>query len=123
MISFFKHGEWVEVMIDDRLLVLGKAVNRMYQQTKYCMAGCVDSAGNPSDEFWLPLLEKAYAKMHGGYEKLHGGKQTYAARDLCGAAPQTFSQGSEAYEELTDETNFQKRSGCPSPNAEQTVQV
>ena len=47
--NFWRLGEWVEVIIDDRLPMYGAAL--FYGGNKT----------NP-DEFWLALLEKAYAK-------------------------------------------------------------
>ncbi len=46
--NFWRFGEWVMVIIDDRLPTLkGKLI---YGQSK------------DPEEFWVPLLEKAYAK-------------------------------------------------------------
>ena len=38
------------------------------------------------DEFWIALMEKAYAKMVGTYEALEFGSPTSALVDLSGAA-------------------------------------
>ncbi|XP_073527911.1 calpain-13-like [Phyllobates terribilis] len=54
---FWHLGEWMDVVIDDRLPFLdGKYLSLQ------------PSCGN---EFWPCLLEKAYAKFLGSYEKLH----------------------------------------------------
>ncbi|XP_035690519.1 calpain-10-like [Branchiostoma floridae] len=68
--AFWKFGKWTEVTVDDRLpcrdgrLVYSRCANRCH--------------------FWLPLLEKAYAKLHGCYEAIVAGQVCDALVDLTG---------------------------------------
>ncbi|VUC32801.1 unnamed protein product [Clonostachys rosea] len=95
---FFRDGEWVPTVIDDNLYlteedygksggiydVSGKHTKqwrKRYQtgsEALYC-GKCEDE-----DETWLPLLEKAYAKVHGDYMAIEGGWVGDAVEDLTG---------------------------------------
>lgn len=68
---FSKDGEWHVVTVDDRL-------------------PC-DASGRPAfarsrhpDEFWISILEKAYAKLHGSYANIQSGHTREALADLTG---------------------------------------
>ncbi|KAM3931806.1 calpain-10 [Leptodactylus fuscus] len=74
---FWRFGHWVEVSIDDLLPCLGH---------KLCFSHCQDQ-----DAFWLPLLEKAYAKLHGCYEALWAGQVADALVDLTGGLVERWS--------------------------------
>lgn len=63
---FWKFGEWVDVIIDDRLPVNER------NELIYCH-NCKDK-----NEFFGPLLEKAYAKLACCYEFLNSGDPTVA---------------------------------------------
>lgn len=76
--QFFKNGRWQHVMVDTRI--------PYNPQTKTPLYGRCDQ----SDEFWVPLMEKAYAKLHGTYEKLHGGSISESMVDLTGGVSEKF---------------------------------
>jgi hypothetical protein len=41
-------------------------------------------------ETWVPLVEKAFAKLHGNYAALDGGQSGEAVEDLTGYVPNRF---------------------------------
>jgi calpain len=69
---FFKNFKWRYILIDDRI--------PCYKSTKLpCFGKCRDL-----HETWVPLIEKAYAKLHGSYESLISGFIDDALTDLSG---------------------------------------
>ena len=51
----------------------------------YCYARCSDA-----NEFWVALIEKAYAKLHGSYEGIEGGMPIEAMVDLTGGLAERY---------------------------------
>ncbi|XP_009698201.1 PREDICTED: calpain-13, partial [Cariama cristata] len=74
---FWQYGDWVDVVIDDRLPFLNGRYLSVQPRT--------------SNEFWPSLLEKAYAKLRGSYQNLHGGYLSDALVDLTGGVQVQFS--------------------------------
>nr|XP_060640323.1 calpain-12-like [Anolis sagrei ordinatus] len=68
--QFWHYGKWVDVVVDDRLPVLDGELHF--------------AVGNDSHDFWMPLLEKAYAKLYGSYHAIVGGFLNEAFVDLTG---------------------------------------
>lgn len=73
---FWQWGRWIEVKVDDRLPTRGDRPAHMH---------CAQI-----DVYWAALLEKAYAKLYGGYAFLKYGTIGRALQDLTGAVVQRF---------------------------------
>ncbi|KFH66966.1 hypothetical protein MVEG_07490 [Podila verticillata NRRL 6337] len=73
---FFKDGDWVSTVVDDQLFYKIDPLTR--KRTLY-FSSCREER-----ESWLPLMEKAYAKIHGDYETLTGGFTSEGIEDLTG---------------------------------------
>ena len=120
---FFRDGEWISEVIDDRLCLQSGDDERAAYQTEFLLrvTGEKDIRKTPislmtygkdyglqflpkefreslrkgsnalyfascrtSNETWLPLLEKAYAKAHGDYQAIEGGFPGEGIEDLTG---------------------------------------
>ena len=70
------NGVWEDVILDDHAP---------------CNAnGKLDFNTSKTNELWVVLLEKAWAKVHGGYLNIEAGLTREALRDLTGASAKTF---------------------------------
>ncbi|KAF1850642.1 cysteine proteinase [Cucurbitaria berberidis CBS 394.84] len=95
---FYRDGIWIWTVVDDNLYLNYSdfdAYGDRYdptgaKETRYkknnqtgsealYFASCADE-----NETWLPLLEKAYAKVHGDYDAIAGGYSGEAVEDLTG---------------------------------------
>ena len=96
---FFRDGEWTYTLVDDFVyarevnlgLMAAKPHNSIEQRSKAYRATYLTGSSallfakcRSSTRTWLPLLEKAYAKVHGDYEALEGGFGSEGMHDLTG---------------------------------------
>lgn len=70
-------GIWEEVVMDDQIPCVRSTGKVAFNNTR-------------NGELWVILLEKAWAKAHGGYFNIAAGLSREALRDLTGASAKTF---------------------------------
>lgn len=94
--QFFKNGRWQFVTVDTRIPYNPSTKTPLYG---YC--------ANP-DEFWVPLIEKAYAKMHGSYQILCDGKIEEALVDMTGGVAEKYDLKNPETKQAVDSGQFWK---------------
>ncbi|KAF4471521.1 hypothetical protein FALBO_1564 [Fusarium albosuccineum] len=100
---FYRDGGYVSTVVDDNVYLAeedysgsayGSTRKRANRHRSHKQSGSnalfFARCGNPN-ETWLPLLEKAYAKIHGDYQALDGGWAGTAIEDLTGGITSTIA--------------------------------
>ncbi|CAD5118343.1 DgyrCDS7053 [Dimorphilus gyrociliatus] len=80
---FWRFGEWKDVVVDDRLPTIDGQLIFTYS--------CKEN------EFWIPLIEKAYAKLCGSYGSLDKGELGEALVDFTGGITETINMKDDGY--------------------------
>ncbi|XP_063289389.1 calpain-1 catalytic subunit-like [Pelobates fuscus] len=89
--KLWRFGEWVDVVVDDKLPTKGGRL--LYTKS--------DTRG----EMWSTLLEKAYAKVCGGYSALQGGAIPEALEDFTGGVAESVNVTRQSVEEIWELVN------------------
>ena len=103
--NFFRMGEWYQIEVDDKLPWRRR------------------SAPSKSFEWWVPLLEKAYATFNGSYSNINGGSIGWGLTELTGGITTRIrlnydyieSSGLEKFENFFRKY-FNKNSICSAEN-------
>ena len=64
--NFFRMGEWFQIVVDDKLPLERGSTTSL------------------SGEWWVPLIEKAYATFNGSYDNIVGGRIGWGLTELTG---------------------------------------
>lgn len=101
---FFRDGEWISTVVDDNLCLSeldfddayssvydpsGKKAKKWKDHRQTGSEALFYAKCEDSNETWLPLLEKAYAKVHGDYESIEGGWPGEGVEDMSGGIATT----------------------------------
>jgi hypothetical protein len=97
VIALCINGIWEDVVLDDRVPCRPVSKEPAFNHSK-------------TGELWVILLEKAWAKIHGGYMNIAAGLTREALRDLTGASAKTIfveqnKANDQVWEEIYDANN------------------
>lgn len=97
------NGVWTEVVVDDLIPTFTNEKGL----TQFAFSH------SPNEEFWLQILEKAYAKAYGSYYTISGGTLSLALNDLTGAPTEVIKLGhGQDAQNLWKKIETFERKGC-----------
>ncbi|CAF1509408.1 unnamed protein product, partial [Adineta steineri] len=103
---FWQYGSWIDIVVDDYL-----------PTKKDRLILCRNN--EEENEFWIALLEKAYAKLYGSYESLKGGIITEALVDMTGGIGELFYMknimNNPFWQTMNTALNHGAMIGCSTP--------
>ncbi|KAM4620393.1 calpain-2 catalytic subunit-like, partial [Polymixia lowei] len=88
---FWRFGKWVDVVIDDLLPTVEEEL--------------LSVSSGSGNEFWAPLLEKAYAKVCGSYADMIAGNPAEALKDFSGGVHMNYNLAKPLTSGLWDTIN------------------
>ncbi|XP_052124718.1 calpain-A [Frankliniella occidentalis] len=102
-VRLWRFGRWETVVVDDRL------------PTPHCIGTDGDA------EVWPAVLEKAFAKVHGGYAFLAGGDVLHALEDLTGGVAQRLRVHFERPRRVTEDGEAEGAEPEPRPQERESL--
>ena len=83
MVTMYRKGEPVKIVVDDRLPLYPNPTGRYVDQL-------MNAKMSPDNAWWGPLLEKAYCKMNVNCARVNAGTPLMSFRDLTGMPVERF---------------------------------
>ncbi|KAG8951563.1 hypothetical protein FRC04_005849 [Tulasnella sp. 424] len=106
---FWRDSGWAEVIVDDLVFTkvrpweaLSSGEREVYRNDRRTydntarrglFTNLYFAKSRTNNETWVPLIEKAYAKLHGDYESLEGGFTSEGVEDLTGGVSTLIYRG------------------------------
>ena len=85
-VRFFHDNRWTTIVVDSRVPAKAAPEGSQGGSQRPIFGRARDRR-----EMWMPLLEKAYAKLYGSFSAISGGNVSEAMRDLTGCACLDYS--------------------------------
>jgi hypothetical protein len=82
-------------------------------------SGPADDVVAGKKEIWVQVVEKAYAKYHGGYDKIQGGDPANALQELTGKEATSVGTGSVSLKDLQDDVAAKKPIVMSTPDRDE----
>ncbi|KZT25342.1 cysteine proteinase [Neolentinus lepideus HHB14362 ss-1] len=102
---FYRDGGWVDIIVDDLLFIYAPKYENLPEKEKQYFRSDKASydkmarrgtkslyfaSSGTENETWVPLIEKAFAKLHGDYDALNNGWTCDAVESLTGGVSNCF---------------------------------
>ena len=100
VLRFWKDGKQKIITVDDQF-----PIHSPSQPIAYFASIMMDKK-TKIGEFWVPIFEKAYAKLHNGFDAIDGGRPEAAVVDLTNGISEMIRMEGDKFEEQVADGSF-----------------